>query len=169
MIDNYNISETSSYLVDFYSGNLNSNLKKYLTLNTFDFSSIKKEEDYQIISNDTFKLAYEKLFDDEYEASTFDYDDNKIRYVSKMDSYMTSELLEKKESNIQREITDIKVDDNIVIITTIEGLVKDNKLYEIINNTLVTDYKEDSLINYKDNLNKMIYTFKDSKLVKIEK
>lgn len=169
LIDNYYVTESSSYLVDFYSGNLTDNIKRYITLNSIDFDSIKKEEDYQIISDDTFKTIYEKLFDEEYEAATFDYDDNKIRYVGKMESYMTSEFLEKHDTNIKREITDIKVDGETVIITTVEGLIKDNKLYEIINNTEVTDYKEDSLVNYQDILNKVVYTFKDGKLIKLGK
>lgn len=169
LIDNYYVTESSSYLVDFYSGNLTDNIKRYITLNSIDFDSIKKEEDYQIISDDTFKTIYEKLFDEEYEAATFDYDDNKIRYVGKMESYMTSEFLEKHDTNIKREITDIKVDGEIVIITTVEGLIKDNKLYEIINNSEVIDYKEDSLVNYQDKLNKVVYTFKDNKLIKLGK
>lgn len=169
LLDNYYVTDSSSYLVDFYSGNLTSNLKKYITLNTFDFDKIKKEEDYQIISNDDFKEAYERLFSDEYEPSTFDYDDNKIRYVSKMDSYMTSEYLEKEDNLIKREITNIKVDGKEVIIETVEGIIKEGKLYEIINNTEVEDYKEDSLVNYKDKLNTVIYTFKDGKLIKLEK
>ena len=169
LIDNYYVTESSSYLVDFYSGNLTDNIKRYITLNSIDFDSIKKEEDYQIISDDTFKTIYEKLFDEEYEAATFDYDDNKIRYVGKMESYMTSEFLEKHDTNIKREITDIIVDGEIVIITTVEGLIKDNKLYEIINNSEVIDYKEDSLVNYQDKLNKVVYTFKDNKLIKLGK
>ena len=169
LLDNYYVTDSSSYLVDFYNGNLTSNLKKYITLNTFDFDKIKKEEDYQIISNDEFKEAYEILFSDEYVPSTFDYDDNKIRYVSKMDSYMTSEYLEKEENIIKREITNIKVNGKEVIIETVEGIIKEGKLYEIINNTEVVDYKEDSLVNYKDKLNTVIYTFEDSKLIKLEK
>ena len=169
LLDNYYVTDSSSYLVDFYSGNLSDDLKKYITLNTLDFDKIKKEEDYQIISNDEFKEAYESLFSDEYEASTFDYDDNKIRYVSKMDSYMTSEYLEKEDNLIKREITNIKVDGKEVIIETVEGIIKEGKLYEIINNTLVEEYKEDSLVNYKDKLNTVIYTFKDGKLIKLDK
>ena len=169
LLDNYYVTDTSSYLVDYYSGNLTDNLKKYITLNSLDFDTIKKEEDYQIISDEDFKKAYEKLFGDEYTPATFDYDDNKIRYINKMESYMTSEYLKKEESNIKREITDIKEDGNIVIISTVEGIIKDGKLYEIINNTEVEDYKEDNLVKYKDKLNKVIYTFKDGKLTKLDK
>ena len=169
LLDNYYVTDSSSSLVDFYNGNLTDNLKKYITLNTFDFKKLTKEEDYQIIKDNDFKEAYEKLFNDEYNASTFDYDDNKVRYVSMMESYMTSEYLTKEENNIKREITDIKVDGNIVIIETIEGIVKDNKLYEIVNNTEIEDYKGDSLVKYKDKLDKLVYTFKDGKLIKLEK
>ena len=82
---------------------------------------------------------------------------------------MTSEYLEKEENIIKREITNIKVNGKEVIIETVEGIIKEGKLYEIINNTEVVDYKEDSLVNYKDKLNTVIYTFEDSKLIKLEK
>ena len=43
------------------------------------------------------------------------------------------------------------------------------QFYEIINNTEVEDYKGDSLVSYKDRLNKLVYSFKDGKLIKLEK
>ena len=170
LIDNYYVTDSSSYLTDFYDGNLSDNLKKYMTLNTMDFDDLKKEEDYQIIDDEDFKEAYKKLFSDTYESASFDYDDIKIRYVSKMEAYMTSEILTKEENSIEREIIDIKVNDNSTItITTIEGIVKNNKLYEILHNTEIEDYKGDNISKYQDKLNKVIYTFKDNKLIKLEK
>ena len=169
LINNYYLSDLSIYINDFYSGNLSNDLKKYLTLNSFDFDSLKKEDDYQIISASTFKIAYEKLFDDTLINSSFDYDNHKIRYVSMMESYMTDEILKKDESKIVKEIKDILVDDDIVKITTIEGIIKEDKLYEIVNNNIIDDYKGDSIINYQDKLNKVIYTFKNGKLIKLDK
>ena len=169
LIDNYYVTDSSSYLVDFYGGNLSDDLKKYMTLNSLDFNSIKKEDGYQVISNETFKLAYEKLFSDTYKEASFDYDDNKILYVSMMESYMTTSILKKEENNITREITDIKEDNGVVTITTVEGIIQDGKLYEILHNTEIEDYKGDNLVNYQDKLDKVIYTFKNNKLIKLEK
>ena len=166
LIDNYVINDTCNYLNDFYNSNLTSNLKKYLTLNTIDFNSLKVEEDYQIIANDTFKLAYERLFNDNgYDIGGFDYNGNNIRYVSLLNSYMTTSVLKKDESLIKREISDITKDGEKIIITTYEGIVEDGKLYNIINNKQVEEYKGDSLLKYKDYLNKVVYVFKDNKLI----
>ena len=169
LLDGYTVSDKCSYLGDLYKGNLTSDLKKYFTLNSFDFDSLKKEEDYQIISNDTFKLAYEKLFNTDYNAGSFDYNGNSIRYVNMINSYMTASLLKKEETLIQREILDIKLDDNKVLITTVEGIVKDNKIYNILNNREIDDYEDGSLVKNRDDLNKVVYVFKDNKLISFSK
>lgn len=169
LLDNYVISEKCAYLIDFYQGNLTSNIKHYFTLNSFDFTSLKKEDDYHIILNDTFKLAYERLFNGDYDSSSFDYNGNSIRYVSMISSYMSTTLLAKEDSLIKREISDIKEKDGEVLITTVEGLVKDGKLYTVVDDTLVEGYKEDNLLKYSDSLDKLVYTFKDGKLISLSK
>ena len=168
LLDNYILNDKSEYLDDFYNGNLTSNLKKYITLNTIDFSSIKTEDDYQIFSNDAFRLAYEKLFDNNYDATNFEYNGNKIRYVSMMNSYMTTSVLSKGNA-VDREILNIKVNDDSILITTIEGVVRDSKLYNVLTDTEVIGYDETSLLKYSDSLNKITYVFKNNKLVDLVK
>lgn len=168
LLDNYYVTDSSIYLSDFYDGKLTTDMMKYMTINSFNFSTLEKEEDYNIIKESTFKLMFNKLFDEEYTAGTFSYDENKIRYVKQMESYMSEEILVREENNIEREIKDIKVDGNKVIITTIEGIVTDNKLYNVLTNKEV-EYKGDSLIKYEDKLNEVIYTFKDKKLVSLSR
>lgn len=165
LLDSYIITDKCSYLEDLYKGKLTDNLKKYFTLNSFDFDSLRKEEDYHIISNDTFKTAYEKLFDDDYRTGSFDYNGNSIRYVNMISSYMTTSFLEKEESLIKREVLDIKLEENKIIITTVEGLIKNNKLYNIVNMKEIEDYKEEDLLKYADDLNRVMYIFKNNKLV----
>lgn len=169
LLDNYVISHASSYLNDYYNGNLSDNLKQYLTLNTIDFKTISKEDDYNIISSDTFKIVYEKLFDSAYTPLTFDYNGNNIRYVNAMEAYITEKLLNKENTNIKREIKDIKTNDDKIIISTIEGKIIDSKLYNILSDKEIEDYKNDSLLNYGDDLNQVIYTFKNNKLIDLEK
>ncbi len=140
-----------------------------MTINSFNFNTLDKEEDYNIIKESTFKMMYEKLFLEEYEAGTFNYDDNKLRYVKQMESYMSESILIRDDNNIVREIKDIKIDDGRVNITTIEGVIKDNKLYNVITNEEINDYKGDSLLNYESKLNKLIYRFKDGKLLSLSK
>ena len=169
LIDSYKINEKSSYLNEFYDGNLTNELKHYLTLYTLDFNSIEKEDDYQIISLDTFKSSYEKLFNDELESISFDYNSNKVRYVKVMKSYMTETLLKDEESNIVREIIDIKEDGGDVIIVTLEGVIEDNKLTNIKTGKVIEEYKGDSLVNYKELLNEVVDHFKNNKLTSLGK
>ena len=169
LLDNYYVTDNSIYLVNFYNGNLTTDMMKYMTLNSFDFSSLAKEDDYNIIKESTFKTMFENLFDIDYISSTFDYEDNKVRYVKIMDSYITESLLVREDNNIVREIKDIKVDGGEVIITTVEGLVKDGRLYDVITNKEIEGYKEDSLLKYENELNKLVYKFKNNKLISLSK
>ena len=169
LLDNYIISDQSIYLSDFYSGNLSSELRNYLVLNSLNFDSLKKNEDYEIISNDVFKSSHERMFSSTYEAKSFDFNGNKIRYLEMMESYITTNLLNKENTLIVREIKDIEKDNETVTITTIEGIIKDSKLYNILDNNLINEYQNDSLLKYESVLNKVIYTFKDNKLVSLSK
>ena len=161
------ISENCNYKDDYYSGNLSTNLKKYITLSNFDFESLVID-DYSIINADDFKIEYNKLFDGEYTNDSFDYNVNKIRYIEKLNSYITNSILIKDISNIKREIINIEVNNNDIVITTVEGVVKDNKLYNVVTLNEVKNYKNDNISNYKDSLNIVKYVFKDNKLIDIE-
>ena len=167
LLDNIEINENSEYIDDYYNGNLSEELKNYLALNNVDFSKITEEDDYNIIDEDTLIDAYYELFNDDHTSISFSYNGNKIRYLNKLQYYITDTKLEKISSNIKREIIDIKVDDNNIVITTIEGLVKGNKLYNIVNEKEVKNYSNGELKKYEDKLNEVIYSFKDGKLVKL--
>lgn len=168
LIEKININENSEYIKDFYNGDLTSNLKKYLILNLIDFSKLNKEEDYNLIDEDYFKEEYEKLFDD-YDGGSFSYNGNKIRYLQKMNSYISTNLLEKIDTNIKREIVDIKVDGEKVYITTVEGLLKDNKLYNIVSMEEVEEYKKELISKYESDLNKITYVFDNKRFVGLNK
>lgn len=157
LLDNININEESNYIDNFYNGDLNSELKNYLVLNTMNFDNLVIEDDYNIIDESSFKEEYSKLFDD-YQSTSFSYNDNKVRYINKLDSYLTDSKLVKKSSNIKRDIQEIIIDGNKVSIKTIEYLLKDNKTYNIITNE-----------ETEDNFNIITYVFENNKLIKIEK
>lgn len=166
LIDDIVINEESSYKNDYYNGNLTDELKRYIALNNMDFDTILYE-DYSIIDEEVFRNSYDKIFDN-YSSGSFNYNVNKIRYIEKLKSYITNSILIKEESNIKREIIDIKVDNNKVYITTIEGVVKDNKLFNVITLDEVKTYENDNLSRYKDSLNKITYVFSNNKLIDIE-
>ena len=168
LIDPIYINESSEYLKDYYDGKLTEELKKYLVLNSIDFTKLPKEEDYNYIEESFFKNEFLKMFDN-YKEGAFSYNGNKVRYLSKLELYIPTGFLEKSSSKIKREIIDIKVDKEVVNITTIEGLIKDNKLYNIISLDEVKNYDKDSILKYADNLNELTYVFDNNKFVEIKK
>ncbi len=167
LLDNIYISENSEYISDYYNGKFTNEIKSYIALNNLNKEYMTTEEDYNIFSEDKFKEIYEKLFDN-FENVSFDYNGNKIRYLSMMKSYISNNLINNEGTNIKKEIIDIKVNDNIVI-TTIEGLILDGKLYRVLDNAEIENYNNEDLIKYENVLDKVIYTFKDGKLINIEK
>ena len=170
LLDNIYINENSKYLKDYYDGNLTNELKEYLSTNLIDIDSLTVEDNYNVIESDTLKQCFDKKFIGEFTNKTFDYNDNIFRYISKIDSYITDKIINKNDTNIVKVITDIKIDNSNILITTTEGLVKDNKIYNIISNDEVSDYSPDLMIENTDKLNKLTYIFnKDNKLEKIEK
>ena len=168
LLNYYILNENCTYKEDFYQGKLSSELKKYLVLNTIDFSSIKEEDDYKLINESTFKKIYDTLFNEGYEASTFDYDGKKIGYLSSLAIYMLPKEIIKNDTLIEREIINIEVVDEKILITTIEGVIRDSKLYNVITDEEVENFAHDSFTNYQDKLNKITYVFQDGKLIDLK-
>ena len=168
LFDSYFITSKCQYKSDLYTGNLSSELKKYMTLNVIDFKSIESDN-YNIISEKTFKQVFDTLFNDGYVSGNFDYNDNEMRYLKDFESYVSSEILTKKDFDIVREILDIKEEDTKVIITTIEGVLNNNHLYNVLTNEEVIDFNGNSILNYQDKLNKITYIFENNKLISLMK
>ena len=168
-LNNVVISENSDYLNDFYEGNLTTELKNYIAFNLVNFTDFETEEDYNIISDDLIAKSYENIFEDKYTTKTFKYNGETIKYISSLKSYITDKILDSEETNIKREIIHIETKDNKVVITTVEGIVKNKKLYNIINKEEIKEYDNKKLSNYVDSLNKVSYIFnEDGKLENIE-
>ncbi|MBR1413234.1 MAG: hypothetical protein IJ574_01005 [Bacilli bacterium] len=167
LINTYNISEDSLYLSDFYNGNLSNTLKLYITINNLDLENYI-EEDYNIIDELVFRKKYNELFDDEYINESFIYNNINIKYISKLSSYITDKVVENSTSNIVKELLDVKVDNDTITITAVEGLIKNNKLYNVLSNKEINNYKKDELSKYKDKLSVITYTFENNKLISIK-
>ena len=168
LLNNILINENSIYIKDYYSGNLSNELKNYLALNIVDIKKIDDMDEYNMFSDAILKASYEELFTDNYKSISFNYNGNQIRYINKLNSYITNEIIKKTDSNIKREIINIKVDNNKISITTVEGLIKDDKLYNVKDNKEISEYKKDNITNYQDKLNKLTYTFENEKLMSIK-
>ncbi len=168
LLDNIYINESSVYLKDYYNGNLTSELKNYLSFNLVDLNKLSIDNDSLVIDCDTLNVSYAKLFNDNIENITFNYNGSKINYFKALKIYLTNKDIKKDNSNIKREIISIKVDNNLIKISTVEGLIKDNKLFNVLTNEEIKKYHNDSLTNYQDKLNKITYTFKNEKLESIK-
>ena len=166
LLDNIYINEESDYINNYYHGILSNELKNYLALNLIDFSSLNKEDDYNMFDADTLRIKYNKIFDDTYKSGSFEYDGNEIRYINKIDSYITTSLLEKKKTNIAREIVNITVEEEKVLIETVEGWVKDSSIYNILTNEKMPEEKQ--LNELGDKLTHLIYTFENGNLTNIQ-
>ena len=160
LLNNIYINEKSIYLNDYYKGKLYDEIKNYLALNLVDFKELSKEDEYNIISDDILRIKYNKIFKDEYKSVNFDYNGNSVRYINIINSYVTNTLLEEEQTNIRRDITNIILDGEKVLIETDEYLFKDNKRYAIMTN------KEINELN--DGVMHMIYTFDNGNLVGLE-
>lgn len=167
LLDNYILNDKSNYISDYSKGNLSQELKKYFVLNTIDFATLIQEEDTNMLYEDTFALAYSKLFNDECMHGSFNYDGIKIKYMNSLKTYISDSLLTKGTSNIQREITNIEVKDDKVIIETIEGIVINNTLYDLKNKEEIGSLFNKSLSDYQDKIVKMKYTFQNNKLISL--
>lgn len=168
LLKDIKVSEKSSYLEEFYQGDLTKELKNYLALNTLDFSKFEVEEDYNVIEENKIKTAYEKLWTDSFETTNFDYNGHKIRYFNKLKSYITDEVLVQEGTYITREIIDIQVNNNKVSIKTVEGILQDGELQNVLTKEIVEDYEGDSIVNYQDQLSTITYVFNNKKLESIE-
>ena len=168
LLNNLYLNEKSEYIKNLYTYEFTPEVKQYFTMNYIISDGLIIDDNYNVIENAKFKTAYETIFNDAYVPTSFEYNDNNIRYISKLESYITDKLVTENKTNIIKEIIDIKVTDYEIIITTIEGILINNKVYEIINDKEiceVTSMKENA-----SKLNKLVYTFnKDKKLIKITK
>jgi hypothetical protein len=167
LLDKVVISENSDYIEDYYSGNITNELKHYISLNNIDFKELSKEDDYNIIETSLIEKEYLELFGGKYEPVSFKYNSNKVRYLNKMESFVTDKVLEKNESNIKREIISVKEEGKKVIITSIEGIMKVDKLYKVDDSKKICD-KKCNLKDYEKDLAKVTYTFVDGKLDNIK-
>ena len=152
------INEDSTYIKDYYDGKLTDELKNYIALNNMDFSELTTQDDYNIINEYGLNEKYKEIFDSEFKTVNFDFNGNNIRYIDLIKSYLSTSVLEHTKTNIKRELTDIKVNGDSVSITCVEGIIKDNKLYNVVTKEEVENFNN-NFLEYESELNKITYTF----------
>ena len=167
-IDNYFLPENSTYLEDLYNKNYNEQLKLSLVMNNIDFSDFDTEDDYYVIDEELLEKKYKEMFNEEFKPISFEYNGNKIRYFNRLSSFVTDSIFDKASSNIVREIIDIKDNKDTISITTVEGLVLDNVLYNPKTKEVITEEYNGNILDYQDSLETVTYVFKNNKLLRVE-
>lgn len=173
LVDNIYVDEDSDYLKDYYDGKLTDELKLYLSLNNVQEEKIATEEDTIFLDENDLKEVYDNILDSDFNSKSFKYGNLNFRYLNSKSLFIADGKFEKQKSNISKEIISIDEDDNKVKIVTVEGLIKNNKLYNITSNTEIKKYNSKSnLSKYKNYLTKVSYYFNkiddNYKLTKIE-
>ena len=168
LLDTFYLNGNNIYLEEFYNKNISEEMKLAYALDNLDFSKFDTEDDYYIIDEELVKTKYKELFNNSlYKATSFDYNGHKIKYLSKLKSYVTDSIFEKETSNIIRDIIDVQVNNNTISITTIEGLLIDNVLYNPRTKEVTDEEFSGNLLDYQNSLETITYVFDNNKLTKI--
>lgn len=168
LLDNIVISENSKYLKDFYDGKLTDDIKNYLTLGLVLESDFEKEDEVLLLSEETFLSYYNKLFLESGKIASFDYNNNNIKYLKSQNIFLIEALNLDKKSNIKKSILNIEKENNEIKITTVEAIVKDEYIYNILDGKKIGKY-DNNLEKYKGKLNILTYTFESEKLISLSK
>ena len=168
LLNKYILFDTSNYYEDFYNKNMTDQLKLYFVFSNLDFKDLETEDDYYLIDENVIKDKYNDYFDGDYKSTNFEYNTHRVRFFTRLNSYITDNIFEKDTSNkIVRVITDIKEDNDLVTITTIEGIVEENTLINPRTRELIDEEYNDNLQEYSDALEKVTYVFEHEKLKEI--
>ena len=171
LIDDIYVNDESVYIKDFYKGNLTEEVKEYIALNNIPEDKITYEDESTYIDADALKESYDNFFEDEFSPKSFEYNNVKFHYLNSKSLFIGNGKLEKKKGNIKKEIITIEEDDEMKI-TTVEGKILDKKLYNIVSQDEIKNYKDDDLKKYKKDLSLITYKFKKDddkfKLLNIE-
>ncbi len=114
------------------------------------------------VSEDVLKEAYRNLFGSEegYVATNFNVDNLSYAYSTNNKAFIAIYRDVTETTPITNKITDIKEENGMIVITSIVGVIKDNKVYNINNlNEAVGDNAD--LNTYKDVLTTVEYRFKN--------
>ena len=167
-LENIIISENSDYKKDFYSGNLTNELKLSLTINLVDEDYILIEDNSVILDDGVLEDKYKDIFSDVFIPMSFKYNGLSFKYLKSQHIFIADGIGLNKENNIKREIVNVEQKDNKLYITTLEALIKDGKVYNVLTNKKIGNFKN-SLKDYEKQINSVIYEFEDSSLIDIRK
>ena len=170
LLENIKFDANSNYTRNFYNGNLTDELKEYLAFKLIDEEAIESDEDSSYFELENLSIAYSKLFSEKLSPLSFKYNNAVYKYLSSKEMFVANTKANDVKE-VTKEIINIEVLDDKVIITTVEGYInQNNKLYNILSNKEIGSYKNgQELAKHKNKLNTIKYVFEDEYLVDLEK
>jgi hypothetical protein len=160
LLDKINISEKSSYLSDYYDGNISGEILLSIAANNLDEESIILDDDTYIVTSSDIQNAFLEIFNTDYEPQSFTYNDITFKYLKTQEIYILDKEFTKSVSNIKRVVKDITQNDEEIIIETVEAIVSDKKDYNVETKKSVSTYKDDdTILSNEKKLNTIKYYF----------
>ena len=168
LLDNIRIDNKCDYLKDYYDGKLSNELKEYIAFKSIDKEKIESDDDSSYFEGSIMQDMVKTIFNETIKLSTFKYNGITYKYIESKDMFISTGLVADGYS-VVRDIIDIKENGKQIEIESVEGYVNNNKLYNVLTNKEVSEYKVNSnLQNYKNKLNTLKYTFENGYLISVE-
>ncbi len=155
------ITNTSLYKGNYKVNQLEMKEKLAIAYQVLDKDSIETEGVIRTIKDADMVEAYQKVFGtkEDYKSVRFTVEGMDYVYRSQYGEYISVDKEEKTEEIVQK-IVDIKEEENDLYFTTIVGTLKDEHLYNIIENRVIAEKgSESDLEKYEKDLSKMEYHF----------
>lgn len=166
LLDNIIINDSFDYKDDFYNGNLTDEAKEAIAFANLSESDLEKDDGILIISEDKIKEKEDSLFNKVGELKTFNYNNRKFAYLKSQKMFVGDEP--ESDTSTTHKVVNVDKNGDTIVLTSIDGIIKDNTLYNIETGEEVSKDNTD-LESNKDRLNTLKYTFINGKLDKIEK
>lgn len=161
LLDNIKITNYDLVKGNTVIANLSADVRLNMAYQILDSESIKVDGIINTISEEDMIEAYKTLYgsDEGYSATNFNVNDLSYAYSSNNKSFIAISKDTTAIEPITNKITDIKEENDEVIISTIVAVIKNDKVYNVENlNEPVGDYAD--LSNYAASLTKIDYVFK---------
>ncbi len=161
LLDTVQITNLDLYKGNYKISSLEEKEKLALAYKNLKADKIEKEGIIRTIKEADLVDAYQALFgsDQDYKGVDFAVEGVNFAYRSQYGEYISVDKNDTKEKIVQ-QIIEIKEEKNKICFVTIVGILKNNHLYNVIDDTLVAEkYNEEDLEQYVKKLSKMEYQF----------
>jgi hypothetical protein len=139
------------------------NIENRLSMSFNITDEVEKEDEIYTISEEAIKKSYEKIFKDTETYSPYKFTVNglKFTYSKKTENYLAISSEDLVKDEIIYEITDVKTDDDNVVIEALVAIKRGNEVYSTLDPEVsLTKYSSKlNLSNYQNALSKNTFVF----------